>query len=70
MKLNLWSKLTMKIISKVIEKKVKTLLGDTVEIQVNNCNFANDKNGRVHLHADIDASMSEDELKTYLLKLI
>ncbi len=62
------SKFTTNLISKIINKLVQKKVGCNANIQLNEVR-ANVNDGKTHLHLDIDAEISQEEL-TKILKNI
>lgn len=56
------TRLTKGVISKFISKKFKKNVGVDADIQIQELNIKND-NDKVHICLDMDASMSDEELK-------
>jgi hypothetical protein len=69
MKLNLTSKFMKGIVTKILAKVIKKQLGYDVDIELNDIHVI-DKDGKVHLHADIDAEMANDQFKELVKDLV
>lgn len=69
MKLNLTSKFMKGIVTKIIAKMIKKQLGYDVDIELNDINFVA-KDGKVHLHADIDAEVTNEQFGELVKDLI
>ena len=65
MEMKLFSGLMTGVLSKALELVVKSKTGYRTDIRVNEFN-AHVKDGKAHVHVNIDADMSQDELKKIL----
>ena len=65
MKLNLTSKWMKGIVTKLIAKAIRKNIGYDVDIQLNNVNLVV-IDGKVRIHADLDAEATQDEVKKIL----
>lgn len=62
MKINLTSKFMKGIVTKILAKAIKKQLGYDVDIELNDISVIA-KDGKVHLHADIDAEVTNEQFK-------
>lgn len=69
MKLNLTSKFMKGIVTKIIAKMIKKQLGYDVDIELNDIHVIA-KDGKVHLHADIDAEVTNEQFGELVKDLI
>lgn len=66
--MNIVSKFTTSIISKLVRVMIKKKLGYDVYIQINEIKVAN-ADGETHVHLDADAGLGKDELMKILKSL-
>lgn len=69
MKINLTTKLTNVIVTKVVNTIVKKKLGYNIDIQLNDV-VITEADGKVHLHIDVDAETSTEEFKKIINDVI
>lgn len=69
MKLNLTSKFMKGIVTKIIAKMIKKQLGYDVDIELNDIHVVA-KDGKVHLHVDIDAEVTNEQFGELVKDLI
>lgn len=69
MKLNLTSKFMKGIVTKILAKMIRNQLGYDVNIELNEIHVVA-KDGKVHLHADIDAEMNNDDFGNLIKDLV
>lgn len=65
--MNIVSKFTNGLISKIIEKALRKSIGSEIRIDIHSINVKVD-NGRTTLHVDADANISNDEIPKILGK--
>lgn len=69
LKLNLTSKFMKGIVTKMLAKVIKKQLGYDVNIELNDIRVIA-KDGKVHLHADIDAEMTNEQFGNLVKDLV
>lgn len=61
LKINLTTKFTKSIVSKLIAMLIRKKVGSNIDVLINNLNvIAND--GKIQIHADLDAEMTNEDL--------
>ena len=63
--MNVVSKFTTMVISKIARKAIRKKLGYEIDIQLNEIK-ATIADGRTHIHVDLDAELSKEELLAIL----
>lgn len=69
MRINLTSKFMKGTITKIIAKVIKKQLGYDVAVELNDIRITTG-NGKVHLHADVDAEVTQDQFTELIKDLI
>lgn len=69
MKINLSTKLTNVIITKIVKSIIKKKLGYDFDIQLNDV-VMTEADGKVHFHIDVDAETSTEEFKRIINDVI
>lgn len=68
MEMKLFDDLMRGVVAKALQMALKKKTGYSAELKVNDFD-ASVKNGRAHVHINIDAEMSQDELRKILLSV-
>ena len=69
LKLNLTSKFMKGIVTKILAKMIKNQLGYDIDIELNDIHVVA-KDGKVHLHADVDAEITNEQFGDLIKDLV